>query len=142
MSLADKLLKFFSGFNGTEPMDVVKRRAESNRKATIFLALKYKTPGWPKEIHHYATIPYSDEALANIQNKLGNGETPADFVLQEMKPGWNYITFYHVLSRDGKYFMHAMREGGSLISLESPLFTIELKQKLSTDHLPKDARFL
>lgn len=93
-----------------------------------------------KEIFLIGSIEYSEDELHVIKSTLVKGVTP-DFKFPEFNPSKDYINFYQVITNDDKCFMYALSDKKTLKDFDDSLLMIEIKRKLSTMHLPREARY-
>lgn len=141
--MIEKILKFFSGMNGSEPLDTAKRRADSNIKAMMFQKVKYNTP--TMRLQKWVVLGtvengHSPEAIEALKQRLAAGEMP------ELKttPSGSFvdrIALHQVIIHDQRFFLHLFKDS-NMPSPDDYIDIIEVPKKFPMEHLPKEAFIL
>jgi len=135
-----KVLAFLLGFKD-ESYEELEKKGRRIRQIMIGNQLRTKLGIYSiDEIYHMGSIEYSEADLRSIESKLLKGETPT-FNFSEFSPSKSYINFYQIITTDRRYFIYAMSDNNTFKDVDNMLMTVELKRKLSTSHLPKEARY-
>jgi hypothetical protein len=140
--MIDKILGFFSGFNGNKTMSQVKSDAGRN-KAFIYQQVKRNTPGVMKEWSVLGSIEhgYAIADIDNLLSRLANGEMPA-LKVEESGTFTDRVALHQVITRDSQIFLHLFRDTKYSNGMDDYITSVEVPNKFATDHLPQDNKIL
>ena len=140
--MVEKLLKLLTGWNGTKTLSEAKRDTKRNM-AFIYQLVKRNTPGVMKEWSILGTVEqgHSQEEIDSLSQKLRSGEI-FSIKAGESSSFTDRIQLHQVETRDNKLYMHAFRDTKYSNGADDYLFTVDIPNKFSVDHLPADARVL
>ncbi len=78
--------------------------------------------------------------MNDVKSILLTGNIPKiDF--PEFDPDKSYINLYQITTNDDRFYVYAISDQHNFEERDDSLMMIEIKQKLSTSHLPNEARY-